>query len=127
MRSWWSEPQSAPGLQFLLTVYSFSIFNYKEWNQFDFGIDYLVMSMWKSSLVLLKESVCYDHCILFAEFSSLTRDQTHAPIPGSLEASPQDHQGSPNNVSFFNLAVTLRRIYPSMVFAQKLNMQVSLL
>ena len=30
---------------FLLTVYSFSIFDYKEYNQSDFGIDYLVMSM----------------------------------------------------------------------------------
>ena len=29
----------------LLTVYSFSIFNYKEYNQSDFGIDHLVMSM----------------------------------------------------------------------------------
>ena len=32
---------------FLLTVYSFSIFGYKECNQSDFSIDYLVMSMGK--------------------------------------------------------------------------------
>ena len=31
----------------LLTVHSFFIFNYKEDNQFDFGIDHLVMSMCK--------------------------------------------------------------------------------
>ena len=32
---------------FLLIIYSFFIFNYKECNQFDLGIDYLVMSMCK--------------------------------------------------------------------------------
>ena len=32
---------------FLLTVYIFSIFGYKECNQFDFGIGHLVMSMRK--------------------------------------------------------------------------------
>ena len=43
----WSEPQSAPGLVvlFLLTVYSFSIFSCKEYNQSDLDIDHLVMSM----------------------------------------------------------------------------------
>ena len=46
VRSWWGKPQSAPGLA-LLTVYSFSIFSYKECDQFDFGIDHLVMSMCK--------------------------------------------------------------------------------
>ena len=30
---------------FLLTVYSFSIFGFKEYNQPDFGVDHLVMSM----------------------------------------------------------------------------------
>ena len=30
---------------FLLTVYSFSIFSCKKYNQLDFGIDHLVMSM----------------------------------------------------------------------------------
>ena len=48
MRSWWSEPQSAPGLfLLLLAVYSFSIFGYKECNQYDFGIDHLLMSLCK--------------------------------------------------------------------------------
>ena len=32
---------------FLLTVYSFCIYNYKECNQSDFDIDHLVMSMCK--------------------------------------------------------------------------------
>ena len=44
IRKWWSEPQSAPSLVFL-TVWSFSIFGCKEYNQSDFGIDHLVMSM----------------------------------------------------------------------------------
>ena len=35
-----------PGLVFA-DSYSFSIFSYKECNQFDFGIDHLVMSMCK--------------------------------------------------------------------------------
>ena len=30
---------------FLLTVWSFSIFGCKEYNQFDFSVDHLVMSM----------------------------------------------------------------------------------
>ena len=46
MRSWWSEPQSAPGL-FLLPVYNSSIFSYKECSQFDFDVDHLVMSTYK--------------------------------------------------------------------------------
>ena len=46
IRSWWYAPQSALGLV-LLAVYSFSIFGYKECNQFDFDIDHLVMSMCK--------------------------------------------------------------------------------
>ena len=32
---------------FLLTVENFSIFGYKEYNQSDFGIDHLVMSMYR--------------------------------------------------------------------------------
>ena len=42
IRSWWFEPQSAPGLCWL---YSFSIFGCKEYNQSDFSIDYLMMSI----------------------------------------------------------------------------------
>ena len=44
IRSSWSEPRSAASLV-LLTLWSFSIFNCKEYNQSDFGIDHLVMSM----------------------------------------------------------------------------------
>ena len=36
--------QSAPGLAFA-TIYNFSIYGYKECNQFDFGIDSLVTFM----------------------------------------------------------------------------------
>ena len=37
----------------------------KEYNQSDFGVDHLVMSMCvESSLVLLEEGVCYDRCVL---------------------------------------------------------------
>ena len=32
---------------FLLTVYSFSIFGCKDYNQSDFGVDHLVMSMYR--------------------------------------------------------------------------------
>ena len=44
IRSSWSEPQSAPVL-FLLPVQNFSVFGCKEYNQSDFGIDHVVMSM----------------------------------------------------------------------------------
>ena len=40
------DPQSTPGLVFADCV-QFSIFGYRECNQFDFGIDHLVMSMCK--------------------------------------------------------------------------------
>ena len=51
----------------LLTVYSFSIFGCKEYNQSDFGVDHLLMSIVESSLVLLEEGVCYDQCVLLAK------------------------------------------------------------
>ena len=38
IRSSWSEPQSAPGLVFA---------DCKEYNQSDFGVDHLVMSMYR--------------------------------------------------------------------------------
>ena len=42
----WSEPQSVPGhVKTTLTLWSFSIFGCKEYNQSDFGVDHLVMSM----------------------------------------------------------------------------------
>ena len=41
---------------FLLTVYSFSIFGYKERNQFDFGVGHSVMSMYKHQFSYIKES-----------------------------------------------------------------------
>ena len=65
-----SEPQSVPGLLLLLlllTIYSFSFFGNKECKKFDFGIDHLVMSMDK--VVSLKKDICYDQCLLLAEFN----------------------------------------------------------
>ena len=52
MRSWWSEPQSAPGLIFfsLYTVSPSSAT--KKWNQFDFNIDHLMMSICKAVFCL---------------------------------------------------------------------------
>ena len=44
IRSSWSEPQSTPGLVFAGCM-SFSIFGCNEYNQSDFGVDHLVMSM----------------------------------------------------------------------------------
>ena len=46
MRSWWSEPQSAPGLVFADCIQLLHL-QYKECNQFDFSINHLVMSMCK--------------------------------------------------------------------------------
>ena len=51
---------------FLLTVQSFSIFGYKEYNLI------LVLPIWwcpcvESSPVLLEEGVCYDQCVLLAK------------------------------------------------------------
>ena len=43
-RSSWLEPQSAPGLVFANCI-SFSTFSCKEYNQSDFSVDHLVMSM----------------------------------------------------------------------------------
>ena len=44
IRSSWSEPQSAPSLVFADCI-DFSIFGCKEYNQSDFSVDHLVMSM----------------------------------------------------------------------------------
>ena len=52
---------------FLLTVYSFSICGFKQYNQSDFDIDHLVICV-ESSPVLLEEGVCYDQCAVLAEF-----------------------------------------------------------
>ena len=58
MLLWEADELSHSQLQilFLLTVYSFFIFSYKEHNQFDFGIDHLAMSICKVvSLVVDKD------------------------------------------------------------------------
>jgi len=51
-----------------LTVYSFSIFGYKECNQSDFGIDHLVISMCNIISYVVKKGVFLDQYIIFAEF-----------------------------------------------------------
>ena len=66
IRSSWSEPQSAPGLVFADCIELLHLW-FKEYNQSDFGVDHLVMSMCRVSLVLLEEGVCYDQCIFLAK------------------------------------------------------------
>ena len=67
MRSWWSEPQSALGLVFANYTASPSSATNNVINLIS------VLTTWwclcvKSSFVLLKKGVCYDQCILLAEF-----------------------------------------------------------
>ena len=66
IRSSWSEPQSAPHLVFADCI-GFSIFGCKEYNQPDFGIDPLVISMYRVFLESLEEGVCYDQRVLLAK------------------------------------------------------------
>ena len=62
-----NELQWSPSL-FLLTVYSFSIFSCKEYNnQSGFDIDHLVMSMCRVISWLFEEGVCYDQCVLLTK------------------------------------------------------------
>ena len=50
---------------FLLTVWSFSIFGYKKYNQCDFGADHLVMSMCRVfSCVFGRECLLRPECSL---------------------------------------------------------------
>ena len=55
-----------PTVLFLLNVQSLSIFLCKEYNQSDFSIDHLVMSVCRV-FSLLEEGVCYDQCIVQAK------------------------------------------------------------
>lgn len=52
---------------FLLTVQSFSIFGCKEHNQYDLGIDDILMPLGRASFGLLETGVCYDHCALWTK------------------------------------------------------------
>ena len=52
---------------FMLTVYSFSIFGYKECNQSDSSIDHLVMPIFKVISCIVEKGVCYDQCVLLAK------------------------------------------------------------
>ena len=66
IRSSRSEPQSALSLVFADCV-ELLHFGCNEYNQSDFGIDHLVMSIVDSCLVLLEEGVCYDQRVLLAK------------------------------------------------------------
>ena len=61
------EPQSASILVYSDYIKSFSILSCKEYNQSDFSIDHLVMSIVELSLVLLEEGACYEEYILLAK------------------------------------------------------------
>ena len=52
---------------FLLTVQSFSIFGCKEYNQSDFVVDHLVMSMCRVFSCVVGKGFCYDQCVLLAK------------------------------------------------------------
>ena len=52
---------------FLLTVQSLFIFDCKEYNQSDFGIDHLVMSTFKAFSCVVRRGYLLDHCILLAK------------------------------------------------------------
>ena len=56
-------PQSAPGLVFADCIELLHLWPQK-YNQYDFSIDHLMMSMCNVFSVLLEEGVCYDQCIL---------------------------------------------------------------
>ena len=53
---------------FMLTVYSFSIFGYKECNQSDSSIDHLLMSMFKIISCIVEKGVYYNQFALLIEF-----------------------------------------------------------
>ena len=65
-KSSWSEPQSAAGLVFADSMELLQL-RYKEYNQSDFSIDHLVMSMCSLLLCCWEEGVCYDQCILLTK------------------------------------------------------------
>ena len=66
IRSSGTEPQSALSLVFADCI-ELSIVGCKEYNQSDFGIDHLVMSMCRVISLLLSEGVCYDQYVLLAK------------------------------------------------------------
>ena len=83
MRSWWSEPQSAPGLVFAVCI-QFSTFCYKECNQSDFGIDHLVMSMCKVVSSVAEKGFCYDSAFSWQNSISLCSASFCIPRPKLL-------------------------------------------
>ena len=66
-------------------LYRASPLDCKEYNQSDFGIDHLVLSMC-SLLVLLEEGVCYDKCILLAKLLAFAL--LHFVLPGQICVTP---------------------------------------
>ena len=61
-----SEPQSAPGLVFADCIELLHLW-LQEYNQSDFRINHLVMSMCKVVSHVLEEGVGYDQCILLVK------------------------------------------------------------
>ena len=89
----WFEPQSAPGLVFswLYQKKSLSIFGCKEYNQSDFNIDHLVMSLCKVfSCVVLRG------CLLWPVHSLgktlLAFALLHSVFQGQICLLPQSHR-----------------------------------
>ena len=52
---------------FLITVWSFSIFVCKGYNQSGFTLDHLVMSMCRIFSCVVGKGICYDYCDLLAK------------------------------------------------------------
>ena len=59
IRTSWSESQSAPGLVFADCI-ELSIFSCKEYNQSNFSIAHLVMSMCRVFSCVVEDGVCYN-------------------------------------------------------------------
>ena len=65
IRRYWSKLQSAPCLIFLLTIWSFSTFSCKEYNQSYFSINHLVMFLCRAVIwVVAKGYFLWPECSL---------------------------------------------------------------
>ena len=58
---------------FFLTIYRFSIFSYKDCNQFDFGIDHLVKTMCKTVSCAVEKGQQYHNNMELLRYNLLTR------------------------------------------------------
>ena len=53
-----------------------------KYNQSDFSIDHLVMSLYRVVCVLLEEGVCYDQCVLLAKLLAFAL--LHSVLQGQI-------------------------------------------